>query len=444
MKINNLHISSLNQLKEINFNFTFPNGHPRAGEALDKVCFIGQSGTGKTSLLKVIGGIIERGFRRKGYAYQIAVESADKSLRLTVDNSIKGIAVGHIFQNNSSRNVTNDKLNDEYIKLVQECNPLIIYMPANFLSKEIGKSDDINKMEESKVYSFTSENIQSIWHKILDDIKKHKSHEIEIRTKIQELSKVSDLPAKAIKDILNDLYDELSRLEEVENNPLKKIANECLDIVLSNFKLRVDTKFSVTENLDTIDFIRIIDKNDNPVPNGVLSTGTLQFILSSLPFYLLKPNNTIILFDEPERSLYPDIQKMLVNHYNKFTNNSQFFYATHSPIVASCFDPWEVFELKFNNEGNVYIEQYYEGDRHVNNYKIHPKYLTYELILKEVFDVKNTDGDDRARLLTELIMLEEKLKQFKLDGDNTSDSFKTTMEEYQRIGKLLSWPVKFD
>lgn len=444
MKIKNIHISSLNQFREVGFDFTFPKGHLRAGEALDKVCFIGQSGTGKTTLLKFIGGIVDRGFKHKAYPFSTRLETSDRTYDLIIDNSIgSNYHVQKLYQN-TQLGITNEQFNQELRNIFEESAPLIIYMPANFLSREIGKSDDINKMEESKIYSFTSENIQSIWYKILDDIKKHKTYEIEIRTKIQDLSKISDLPAKAIKDILNDLYDELSRLEEIENNPLKKIANECLDVVLRNFSLRVDTAFSVTENLDNIDFIRIVDKDDNPIPNGVLSTGTLQFILSSLPFYLLKPNNTIILFDEPERSLYPDIQKLLVEHYSKFTSNSQFFYATHSPIIASCFDPWEVFELKFNKKGNVYIEQYYEGERHVDNYKIHPKYLTYDLILRDVFDVKDTDGEDRARQLTELIMLEEKLKQFKRDGDNASDSFKTTMDEYQRIGKLLSWPVKFD
>jgi ABC-type lipoprotein export system ATPase subunit len=33
---------------------TYPEGHEKAGQPLDKVCFIGQSGTGKTSLLKII------------------------------------------------------------------------------------------------------------------------------------------------------------------------------------------------------------------------------------------------------------------------------------------------------------------------------------------------------------------------------------------------------
>jgi hypothetical protein len=31
--------------------------------------------------------------------------------------------------------------------------------------------------------------------------------------------------------------------------------------------------------------------------------------------------------------------------------DSQFFFATHSPLIASSFEPWEIVELKFNEKG---------------------------------------------------------------------------------------------
>ena len=54
MKITGIDISEYRQFKNIKFDFTYPEGHEKAGQPLEKVCFIGQSGTGKTTLLNII------------------------------------------------------------------------------------------------------------------------------------------------------------------------------------------------------------------------------------------------------------------------------------------------------------------------------------------------------------------------------------------------------
>ena len=62
------------------------------------------------------------------------------------------------------------------------------------------------------------------------------------------------------------------------------------------------------------------------------------------------------MFDEVENSLFPDIQRIIIDHYTKLAPNNQFFYATHSPIIASSFEPCERFILYFDNEGNVKVK----------------------------------------------------------------------------------------
>lgn len=423
MKFKQLDLRNYNQFKKLSLVLTYPEGHKKAGQPLDRICIIGQSGTGKTTLLSFINSLLSNKF----------ISAIKYSATLEIDG-----------KSYTERDLTSQQL-PRISSMFNSPIPLAILLPADFLSNNMGVIGSRDFTTHSgNIYDFGKYNIKSIWHRILDDIKRHKQQEITIRTQIEKISKITDKPAKELKQQLDPLYEKLVRLEEVENNPLKKIADECLDIVLSNFNLKVDTNFSVTEDLNKLEFIRIIDKTGKIIPNGVLSTGTLQFILSSLPFYLLKPKDAIILFDEPERSLYPNIQKLLVDHYAKFAPDCQFIYATHSPIIASCFDPWEVIELQFNDEGYVEQKPYFDGDRHVKNYKIHPKYLTYDLILNDVFNVKNTEGEDRSRSLSELIMLENELKQFKAKEDNSSDEFHTAMNKYKELGDLLSWPVKFN
>jgi len=54
MKIKYLEIKNYKQFKDLELDLTYPKGHEKAGEPLDKICIIGQSGTGKTNLLEVI------------------------------------------------------------------------------------------------------------------------------------------------------------------------------------------------------------------------------------------------------------------------------------------------------------------------------------------------------------------------------------------------------
>src|SRR5580704_17997410 len=56
MKITKVELKDFHQFKDATFDLTYPKGHPKEGEPLDKVCIIGQSGTGKTTLLKIMGG----------------------------------------------------------------------------------------------------------------------------------------------------------------------------------------------------------------------------------------------------------------------------------------------------------------------------------------------------------------------------------------------------
>ena len=53
MKISKLHIEQYKHLENLEFDFTYQTGK-RKGQPLDKICFIGQSATGKTNLLELL------------------------------------------------------------------------------------------------------------------------------------------------------------------------------------------------------------------------------------------------------------------------------------------------------------------------------------------------------------------------------------------------------
>ena len=99
-------------------------------------------------------------------------------------------------------------------------------------------------------------------------------------------------------------------------------------------------------------------RNDEIIPIQDTSTGTKQLITYHLlPLFKLDTKNSIILIDEPERSLYPDMQMDLMDYYKNLAPDAQFIVATHSPFIAASFEPDESFILYFDEEGKVAVRR---------------------------------------------------------------------------------------
>ena len=103
MKITGIEIGEYRQFKDIQFDFTYPEGHPKAGKPLEKVCFIGQSGTGKTTLLNVIWDffqVVNDSFQRvalKSIPFNntphktfknVTIKTVLKEKRITLNNNV--------------------------------------------------------------------------------------------------------------------------------------------------------------------------------------------------------------------------------------------------------------------------------------------------------------------------------------------------------------------
>lgn len=133
-------------------------------------------------------------------------------------------------------------------------------------------------------------------------------------------------------------------------NPLIELGEKCLNPILKKVNLEVDiVDTSVPIPLKPI-------HKDKPIPVNGLSTGTKQLLLTALPLFKLPTDNNMILIDEPERSLYPDMQIELMDYYQNLAPNAQFIVATHSPFIAAAFEPEERFILYFDEDGKVKVK----------------------------------------------------------------------------------------
>ena len=339
MKIIGLNIEEYKHLKDLHFDFTYQSGS-RKGEALDKVCFIGQSATGKTTLLNLILDFKNR-LSKTGKSINGSSECLfkdhDESL---ISNVIKlqntGARVEYNFKSKenylyyfdselTSKNIFNQNFNK---------NIFLENIPFRNLTEDLMLQNIISNY----FIVFNLEDQRNIWKYIFKSIN-------DYRQKLTQIG--SDLVLKGIIADVQKFAIEMKEWNQKNPNPLIEIAEKILNPILK--KLQLEVHLSNTSELIPLKRIG----HDEVLPLDVLSTGTMQLLMYALPLFKLPTENSIILIDEPERSLYPDLQIDLINYFTNLAPKAQFFVATHSPFIAAAFEPEERFILYFEPDGEI-------------------------------------------------------------------------------------------
>ncbi len=376
MKITGIDIGEYRQFKNIKFDFTYPEGHPKAGQPLEKVCFIGQSGTGKTTLLNVIWDFANN--INETIRFELNSKSDESFIGEISWNSVFDIKYSFTVKGNKlyfDRNYGLDKsdrkfLFDWFSKMspIQQDNLIDIEKLCIFIKDSISREADafladqrespqtfndifktksqieenkadfqdrINEAGAKKVISLGDMASLSTWQYLLREIISYDGDTPRFMVNLGQKAR------GATSETLKDLEDWLAK------NPRIELEKECLRPLLDKLFLEVDL---VGEDGA---FLALQTKKGTKIPNNTLSTGTRQLLATAIPIYKFDTKDTVILFDEPERSLFPDIQRELVKYYTGLAPEAQFFFATHSPIIAAAFEPEERFILYFDENGEV-------------------------------------------------------------------------------------------
>ncbi len=464
MKVSKIEIKDYFRFKNFELDLTYPEGHDKAGQPLDKVCFIGQSGTGKTTLLRILKCFISwNSFVEKNTKLPVPINEDLISLYLNyygiieiVSNTTDDTDSESLFyvidryeNNNKMDEKGGQKKWDEFI---QNNKPFLINFPTKILSNPITRNnyiDDekaqkiiiekinsIKSFEEKQIVDFATQDISEIWDLMLVHIKEHQTRELEQRAKFSE----EIMKPETNWENVESKKEEFAKWLNENPNPLMPLAEKCLNPILKLFGLKVKTEldFDSIMNIGTLQ-IQTLDGKD--IPYNFWSTGTRQIVERLVPLYELKPKNAVILMDEPERSLFPDLEKIIVDTYVSLAPESQFFFATHSPLIASSFEPWEIFHLEFDENYYITTRKYYnesEG-RKVSSYFKNPQLLTWSGILKEIFGVKTNGNPKRTEELVKLAMLDSEIKN--LISENKKSEAKEKQKEYKKLAELLDWEL---
>lgn len=363
MKIRNLDINSYRHLHDIKFDFTYPEKHLNKGKPLNKICIIGQSASGKTSILELIKDSLikldEADVVNGKYIFNhfsvpfkgiLKYVHNDSLLQITEDAIIKN---GKEFRNMpASGGGAVQKLMGDGIKLLYLSSELITRTVINILKQNPldilsnlpeGAATSVQKLRNGQnyIYEFGKETDQQIWLSLLFRI-------LDYRKRFTQM--VSELIHKGAIADFNRLNNDYLKWAETNENPLISFAKYfnpilnklCLEVDLINTEYPIPIKSM---------------SNDEIISISELSTGTKGLLFSMFPLYEVDTTESIILIDEPERSLFPDMQIDLITYYQNLAPDAQFIVATHSPFVAAAFEPEERFILYFNKEGHVSVRR---------------------------------------------------------------------------------------
>ena len=290
MKVKRLKFKNHKVLGDLDISFQIDSNN-----TLDTIVFIGENGTGKTTILREIYNLMD--FEN--------MQNSGNKIFLELEENEKAILKKYPLEKNNNIIMEEDILYD-FIDI----------------KKEVYDFEDIekDKYKSKVIYLPTEVNFNSL--KSVDRTFRYK---YKFRNEINE-NLISDLPSA----IANKIYVEMIMNEDLPARESKEKVCKEVNSVFESMDLDIEF-VGLSKDENTVPIFRNIEGKEFDI-NG-LSSGEKQLFLRALSLKFLNVNNSIILIDEPEISLHPRWQRKIVNVYENIGENNQIIIATHSPHI---------------------------------------------------------------------------------------------------------------
>lgn len=375
MKVKRLKFKNHKVLGDLDISFQIDSNN-----TLDTIVFIGENGTGKTTILREIYNLMDLE----------NMQNSGNKIFLELEENEKAILKKYPLEKNNNIIMEEDILYD-----------------CIDIKKEVYDFEDIekDKYKSKVIYLPTEVNFNSL--KSVDRTFRYK---YKFRNEINE-NLISDLPSA----IANKIYVEMIMNEDLPARESKEKVCKEVNSVFESMDLDIEF-VGLSKDENTVPIFRNIEGKEFDI-NG-LSSGEKQLFLRALSLKFLNVNNSIILIDEPEISLHPRWQRKIVNVYENIGENNQIIIATHSPHIIGNVKKEQLRVLKKDKE----------GIKVMNSDELNETYgKTVESILMEVMGIINTRNEETAEKI-------EKLRDLVREDKYGSKEFE---ELYKSLRKYL-------
>lgn len=456
MKICKIYIKNFEQFQDVELDFF----NPETKQPVEKICFIGRNGTGKSKLLRIISWLNTSILRNlndpqrprlylgdDGAAriiYQILhkeeqylvfyFQGHTDIFRIYLLNEgqkfefisllLAASSLAEVHQVNEFGKLTESTRSNHFLSSLffnDNSKDLLIYSPAESRSNSYLDIVDVPKTNVSDALNLfsalpynalvSSQTVDAFWKLLVFNLKKRSEERENFERSESNLNKTK---AKLIEEFDKANPEILHGLAQVWNKILEKAGLEFDADGASN-------PIQLTDNLKA--YIRL-KKSKEIIRYSDLSTGIRNFIFRIGHIYSLYFNREIdrafLLIDEPENSLFPDFLFDLLETYQEIIidkrgqSNTQMFFATHHPIIAAQFQPYERVILDWKDDGSVLIKKGYSpvgddpNDVLSNDFKLkdlmgvegRKMWEKYQELKKRLMRVK--EPNEKEALITEI------------------------------------------
>jgi AAA15 family ATPase/GTPase len=151
----------------------------------------------------------------------------------------------------------------------------------------------------------------------------------------------------------NRLYRIINGLDATLNEAFQNDLN----YVLYNYEKKIEFKSetNIQKDAKAVVLCRVGTK-DVFKDLSLLGSGTLQIIGILLNIHLKSIHKTdlnIVLLDEPDSHIHRDIQRRLLEVFNKYSKDLQTFLTTHNEALIRSAAPYQVFHLEGKSTGDI-------------------------------------------------------------------------------------------
>lgn len=319
--------------------------------------FTGLNGCGKTTILKVLwfanSGFID-GLLREILFDSLLLKS--NKYEINIDKDDKGIKIQGMINNNSFQKEFSSEsemlyrrralveFHDEFKDYGEESIffPTFRRIEGGFLMERRLRfrrdtfplkealsdlSEELSSEKHQFIASVSTDDISSLLNREYSTIVRE-INELQ-RNQFEEIRKrIKNRKNKEPDKILSAIEDDINTVERKRDDAMKPFT------ALEELIMKIFHKKGI--ELDMITFGDSI----NAISSDKLSAGEKQML--SFLCYNTFSKNKVIFIDEPELSLHPDWQRLLIPTLLKQGNNNQFFIATHSPFIYTKYPDKEM------------------------------------------------------------------------------------------------------